>query len=55
MWHGNIVCQLVVSQHAVLKYISKYVAKAKKISQTYQDMLTRIKNGTTLEEPTLNG
>ena len=29
MWHANVDFQLVISHHALLKYIEKYVSKAK--------------------------
>ena len=42
MWHANVHYRLMVPQHDVLKYISKYHSKLKKISKGYEYMLTRI-------------
>ena len=44
MWHVNVDCQPVLSQHDVLKYIAKYASKAEKMFESYHDMLTRIYN-----------
>ena len=53
MWRANVDCQLVPSQHAVLKYIAKYATKAKKMSESYQDMLTRISNSISSQDHAL--
>ena len=53
MWRGNVDCQPVVSQHAVLKYIAKYASKIEKRSESYQDTPTRISNATASEAPAL--
>lgn len=44
MLHANVDCQPVLSRYAVLKYIAKYASKAKKGSESYHHMLTRISN-----------
>ena len=53
MWHANVYCQLVVSRHAVLKYIAKYASKVEKRFESYHYMLTRISNATAFEAPAL--
>jgi hypothetical protein len=35
----------------MLKYIAKYASKAKKRSESYQDMLTRISNSGASDDP----
>lgn len=44
LWRENIDWQPVLSKHAVIKYITKYVAKSEKISETYQQMLLPLAN-----------
>ena len=44
IWRSNVDFQPILSRHAVLKYIAKYASKSERISENYQDMLTRISN-----------
>lgn len=43
-WRANIDWQPVLSEHAVIRYIAKYVAKAKRNSETYHQMLMCLAN-----------
>ena len=39
LWRENIDWQPIMSKHAVIKYIAKYAAKAKRSLETYYQML----------------
>ena len=41
---GNIDWQLVLSEHAIIRYIAKYASKAEKSLETYHQMLMRLEN-----------
>jgi len=52
MWRANIDWQLVFSNHVVINYIEKYVAKYEKGSESFHDMLMHVSSIQNLNELT---
>jgi len=53
IWRANVDCQLVLSRHAMLKYISKYAAKEETRFKSYHQMLSRLSQSAIPEAPTV--
>ena len=53
IWRENVDCQPVLSRHDVLKYISKYAAKAETRSDSYRQMLARLSQSAIPKAPTV--
>ena len=52
MWRVNIYWQPVLSKRVIINYIEKYVAKSKKGSETFYNMLMRVSSIQNPNEPT---